>query len=84
MMKKLLLNISIIIFYLTTPLYSENTKVKIGVEGNFIPWNFLGDDGPNKSSKIIAIIISKSPKSIISRRMFLIFDSIRNHIINWL
>ena len=48
---------------------------------SIIFWPRNGDDGPNKSSKIIAITISKSPKSIISRKMFLIFDSIGNYII---
>ena len=52
MRKKLLLNISLIIFYLVTPIYSENRIVKIGIEGNFTPWNFLGDDGEFKGSDI--------------------------------
>ena len=49
---KLFLNIIIIIFYLVTPLHSENKKVKIGIEGDFFPWNYLGDDGKFKGSDI--------------------------------
>ena len=43
---------------------------------SIIFWPRNGDEGPNNSSRIIANTISKSPKSIISRKIFLIFDSI--------
>ena len=52
MRKKLLLNIFLIIFYLVTPIHSENRIVKIGIEGNFTPWNFIGDEGKFKGSDI--------------------------------